>query len=65
VLALALGIVGIIDGGGSLRASVPALLVVLVGFWVAGACVAGVVTFGELLAGSLRREPPHTRDARA
>ncbi len=59
-LAVALGTVGLLDGGTLPGAALPALLLVLTGFWVAGACFAGIVTFGELLARSLRREscPP-------
>jgi tRNA A-37 threonylcarbamoyl transferase component Bud32 len=56
-LAVALGAVAIIDAGTLPGAALPALLLVLAGFWAAGACLAGVVTFGELLANSLRREP--------
>ena len=56
-LAVALGGVGIIDAKMLPGAALPALLLVLAGFWAAGACLAGVVTFGELLVRSLRREP--------
>jgi serine/threonine protein kinase len=56
-LAAALGAVAVLDAGGSLSGGLAALLVVLAGFWGMGVGVAGVVTFGELLAHSLRREP--------
>jgi tRNA A-37 threonylcarbamoyl transferase component Bud32 len=55
-LAVALGTVAVIDAGTLPAAALPALLLVLAGYWAAGACLAGVVTFGELLARSLRRE---------
>ena len=61
-LAAALGTVAALDGGLSLRVALPALLLVLAGFWFAGACLAGIVTFGELLAHSLRRELAAVRD---
>jgi hypothetical protein len=62
-LALALGSAAVLDYGASYRAALPGLVVVLTGFWVAGACVAGIVTFGELLADSLRRGPASAQDA--
>jgi hypothetical protein len=62
-LAVALGTVGVIDARLLPGAALPALLLVLAGFWTAGACLAGIVTFGELLARSLRREPAAARDA--
>jgi hypothetical protein len=62
-LAVALGTVALIDAGTPLAAGLPALLLVLTGYWAAGACLAGIVTFGELLARSLRREPVAARGA--
>jgi hypothetical protein len=62
-LAVAPGLVAVLDAGGSLPGGLAALLVVLTGFWATGVGVAGVVTFGELLARSLRREPSPARDA--
>jgi hypothetical protein len=55
-LALALGAAGMIDARVLSGAALPALLLVLGGFWAVGACLAGIVTFGELLARSLRRQ---------
>jgi len=54
-LAASLLTFGLLDDGGSLLHALPALLLVLTGFWATGACLAGVITFGELLAHSLRR----------
>jgi serine/threonine protein kinase len=51
-----------LDAGGPLLGGMAALLIVLTGFWVTGACGAGIVTFGELLARSLRHEPLPARD---
>jgi serine/threonine protein kinase len=56
VLGLALGVGGALDAGVPLGAGLPALFVILIGFWVAGAGVAAFVTFGELLASSLQRK---------
>jgi tRNA A-37 threonylcarbamoyl transferase component Bud32 len=57
-LAVALGAVAAYESELPPRIALPALLLVLGGFWVAGACLAGVITFGELLGRTLRREPP-------
>ncbi len=46
---------GVLDDGGSLLGSLPVLLLVLTGFWATGGGLAGIITFGELLARSLRR----------
>ncbi len=62
-LAVALGSVALRDGGALPSAALPALLLVLTGFWVAGTCLAGIITFGELLARSLRRESDSARGA--
>ncbi len=62
-LAVALGLAGIVEDGLSPRDAVPALLVVLGGFWAVGVGVAVIITFGEKLANSLRREPSAGRDA--
>ncbi|HEX5273235.1 MAG TPA: protein kinase, partial [Gemmataceae bacterium] len=62
-LALALGVVAIIDAGTLSGAALPALLLVLGGYWAVGGGLAGIVTFGELLARSLRRAPAAARGA--
>jgi serine/threonine protein kinase len=62
-LAAVPGIVAVFDAGAPLAGALAALLVVLTGFWTAGVCGAGIVTFGELLARSLRREPVCAPDA--
>jgi len=62
-LATALGLAALLAERTALAAAVPALLLVLAGFWATGGGVAGIVTFGELLADSLRREPSPLRDA--
>jgi serine/threonine protein kinase len=51
------GMAAVADAGAPLLGGLAALGAVLAGFWVTGLGVAGVVTFGELLANSLRREP--------
>jgi hypothetical protein len=56
-MALALGALGLFDETHGLRA-LPALALVLLGFWGAGASAAGMVTFTEFLVRSLRREQP-------
>jgi serine/threonine protein kinase len=62
-LALGLGVAGVLDDGGAFWTALPALLLVLAGFWATGAGVAGLVTFGELMARSLRPQPPPAPDA--
>jgi hypothetical protein len=62
-LALGLGVVALIDGSVPLRTGLPALVLILTGFWLAGAGAAGFVTFGELLAESLQRKPSAGREA--
>jgi serine/threonine protein kinase len=54
--AALLGGVGLLDAGQGLLLGLPALLGIVLGFWWIGASVAGIVTFGEFLAASLRRE---------
>jgi tRNA A-37 threonylcarbamoyl transferase component Bud32 len=56
--AAALGWVALAPNGAGapVPAALPALLGILFGFWLSGAGLAGVVTFGELLAGSLRHD---------
>ncbi len=55
--AALLGGVALLDAGQRLLHGLPTLLGIVLGFWCLGACVAGIVTFGEFLAASLRREP--------
>jgi serine/threonine protein kinase len=62
-VALGLGTAGVLTSPTASLAALPALLLVQIGFWATGAGVAAIVTFGELLADSLRREPSPARDA--
>ncbi len=62
-LGLALGVAAALDTGVPLRTGLPALLVILIGFWAVGGGIAAFVTFGELLASSLQRKPAAARDA--
>ncbi len=54
--AALLGGFGLLDAGQGLLLGLPVLLGNVLGFWCLGVCVAGIVTFGEFLAASLRRE---------
>jgi hypothetical protein len=64
--AALLGGVGLLDAGQGLLLGLPVLLGIILGFWSIGACVAGIVTFGEFLGASLRREqtaPPKSTNS--